>query len=789
MGTLDYMSPEQGGDSHSVDHRTDIYGLGATLFRLLTGRAPYATEEHNTLMKKMTALATKRVTPIREVRHDVPADVAKIIDTMLDRDPNNRQASATEVASQLTDHCEGANLTSFLNDAINASDPPRRAVANAKRPMGMPMPHEAGTTNYRAPRWLVALAAAFFLGVAAMAFRFATDFGEVVITSDDPNAKIKLIREDETFQTLQLTKEGENKFRVRAGEYSVVVSGTNNVQVSVTPATLEVERGKNSPLTVTSGDRIPPKNPTSGLATVVPDPLAALRQSETNANYVPVRQPYETTNSTQQTPWRPLIDQGNASVVNPLASERRSTPPYQNTVNSLRLEKIDLLKQRVLAVESELRAVKARSKDEMLSLNPTYQKLEEEKFGLKRVLSDEGAASHSLTAAEKQLNIVNTVMDEMAVAWDIRNERLIERLERQLAEYQAEFDDVTKSNIDTANNNVPQEPESQPADVTVAQSEAMYANRTYSAWFYLLERERQLSTLTSAAEAMRVLHENRDDAAVAAALLRTMRIYGKRSYSGVEFKPQLAFAKAVTKTLKSLEPKAVVDAILAEKQAGNDHSEEYLKRFLERLRKDDQRLWSEVDAQVYDLISAWMQPRADDHFFISVLVDRYAIMAEMMPGLADYLIAAMSKYDIARLSDSQRALPLAVARIAPETHGIAKAALPWLKVGESYGSPGARQTRDFRILVDRLGSAASPIVPQLLDALQKTYDRGNEYQRTVDRVPIVQMLADIGPKAGAALEPLRELQVVASKSNDRGETLKQLKREIKKAIEAIEKAE
>ena len=45
MGTLDYMSPEQGIDSHSVDHRADIYGLGATLFKLLTGRAPYADPE------------------------------------------------------------------------------------------------------------------------------------------------------------------------------------------------------------------------------------------------------------------------------------------------------------------------------------------------------------------------------------------------------------------------------------------------------------------------------------------------------------------------------------------------------------------------------------------------------------------------------------------------------------------------------------------------------------------------------------------------------------------------
>lgn len=111
MGTLDYIAPEQLNDSHAVDRRVDIYALGATLYKLLTGKAPHAVGSSNVKpLSKLVAIAATPITPVNQIRQDVPQPLSVILDQMLSKNPDDRFESAEEVVSALASFSSSANL-------------------------------------------------------------------------------------------------------------------------------------------------------------------------------------------------------------------------------------------------------------------------------------------------------------------------------------------------------------------------------------------------------------------------------------------------------------------------------------------------------------------------------------------------------------------------------------------------------------------------------------------------------------------------------------------------------
>lgn len=104
MGTVDYMAPEQAEDTHSADARADIYSLGCTLYRLVTGDVLYGGD---TMMKKLLA---HRGAPIPSLLEDasrlLPASeplnrLDSIFRRMVAKRPDDRQQSMAQVVTEL----------------------------------------------------------------------------------------------------------------------------------------------------------------------------------------------------------------------------------------------------------------------------------------------------------------------------------------------------------------------------------------------------------------------------------------------------------------------------------------------------------------------------------------------------------------------------------------------------------------------------------------------------------------------------------------------------------------
>jgi serine/threonine protein kinase len=99
LGTLRYMSPEQaGGQRVLIDHRTDVYSLGATLYELLTLQPIFDGPDRQTLLRQI--LNEEPVAP-RTIDHTIPAELETIFLKATAKAPAERYATAQDLADDL----------------------------------------------------------------------------------------------------------------------------------------------------------------------------------------------------------------------------------------------------------------------------------------------------------------------------------------------------------------------------------------------------------------------------------------------------------------------------------------------------------------------------------------------------------------------------------------------------------------------------------------------------------------------------------------------------------------
>lgn len=255
MGTLDYMAPEQLGDSHEVDLRADIYSLGATLYKLLTGQAPYSSQKFNSPQRKLMAIATKPVPPVSEFRGDVSKPLIHVLDQMLAKNPDDRCLSAVAATSQLEPLCRGSNLRARMTEAATAPeaddaatrtstiDPVRSSVTDTRssrpRPLETPTsPSSEPHADHRRRQPIVAIFAAaslFLFAVALTIFYVGSGDATLIVKVNDEEAVVELrehglvVRDTKTERKYTIWKPGESQ--LAAGNYQLSVADDAGLRV------------------------------------------------------------------------------------------------------------------------------------------------------------------------------------------------------------------------------------------------------------------------------------------------------------------------------------------------------------------------------------------------------------------------------------------------------------------------------------------------------------------------------------------------------------------------------
>jgi len=230
LGTLDYMAPEQAESCGAVDYRADLYSLGATLFRLLCGRAPLAAAPNQSPLEKLRLLANHRPPSLKTLRPDAPADLVRLVDQLLATNPNDRHASAAHVAEQLAPLAEGSNLVALLQESRKSeTESPNTSLPASAYPSLLAHQTtlaDAGSGKRTYFGWLAA-ACLPFMAFAGYWIVLETHKGQLVIESEVADVQVKILRNGQPIKDLAI-QTGSTSTRLTADQYEITIDSPSD---------------------------------------------------------------------------------------------------------------------------------------------------------------------------------------------------------------------------------------------------------------------------------------------------------------------------------------------------------------------------------------------------------------------------------------------------------------------------------------------------------------------------------------------------------------------------------
>ena len=145
LGTPDYAAPEQLRNAKEADERADIWGLGATLYQMLCGVAPFS--HIGSVADLIVAICTDDVPHIQDRAPWVEAGLARAVHRALNRDPNLRPATIEDFADRLRRFSGGDELLDDARITPVSSELRQRVEGRADLALSIAVPPPPGSTD------------------------------------------------------------------------------------------------------------------------------------------------------------------------------------------------------------------------------------------------------------------------------------------------------------------------------------------------------------------------------------------------------------------------------------------------------------------------------------------------------------------------------------------------------------------------------------------------------------------------------------------------------------------
>jgi serine/threonine-protein kinase len=170
LGTPHYISPEQAQGERSVDGRSDIYSLGATLYHLITGRTPF---DGATALEILSKHVNTVLPNPQDIKEEIPDPVVHVLERMMAKHPSDRYSDCGELIAELVEASQGRAPKSeaIAPSKTSIAPPARRALAKRRPATVRRAVPDSGARNLPLIGGLAAAAAAVILAIVMMSGR------------------------------------------------------------------------------------------------------------------------------------------------------------------------------------------------------------------------------------------------------------------------------------------------------------------------------------------------------------------------------------------------------------------------------------------------------------------------------------------------------------------------------------------------------------------------------------------------------------------------------------------